>query len=308
MVPVNTSAQSEQNIQDSTSKKPGPVAIVSGAEVVEDKDGNEVSDDDWDDDWDTFQSLPATVAKDNADSALVVSPILEHGSVGSSHQEQTPQENTNEDICDTDAVACATEDIKFVDAEFGEPSASQCSSLEPQAKMESLDSSYEDDEEVPRHPVVDCDEPWAHALRNEVGSELQQDHDNQFVSEERDLADDGADPTLEDNSDIFGGTQRSEGDALDENIACADDSSHSLSTPSDAVVDEFKRSSDTVSTGNKISINDGKGCEEELAPSSSVLITNASMSENVISTSNANKHPDDADTKPESSVDKSSDS
>ncbi|XP_047080825.1 protein SWEETIE isoform X2 [Lolium rigidum] len=308
MVPVNTSAQSEQNIQDSTSEKPGPVAIVSGAEVVEDKDGNEVSDDDWDDDWDTFQSLPATVAKDNADSALVVSPILEHGSVGSSHQEQTPQENTNEDICDTDAVAGATEDIKFVDAEFGEPSASQCSSLEPQAKMESLDSSYEDDEEVPRHPVVDCDEPWAHALRNEVGSELQQDHDNQFVSEERDLADDGADPTLEDNSDIFGGTQRSEGDALDENIACADDSSRSLRTPSDAVVDEFKRSSDTVSTGNKISINDGKGCEEELAPSSSVLITNASMSENVVSTSNANKHPDDADTKPESSVNKSSDS
>ncbi|KAM0896259.1 hypothetical protein ACQ4PT_023313 [Festuca glaucescens] len=310
MVPMSTSAQSEQNVQGSTSKKPGSVAIVSGADVVEEKDGNEISDDDWDDDWDTFQSLPPTVVKDNADSALVVSPILEHGLVGSSHQEQTPQGNTNEDISDTDAAAGATEDIKSVDTEFGESSASQCSSLEPQAKMESPDSSYEDDEEVSRHPTVDCVEPLVHvAMNKEIGSELQQDQDNQFVSEERGLTDDGADPASEDNNDVFGGTRRSEGDALDENIASGDDSTSSLSNPSEVAVDEFKRSNDTVSTGNKSSIKDSKGCGEELAPSCCVLnMGNVSMSENVISTSNANKDPDDAETKPKSSVGESSDS
>jgi hypothetical protein len=309
MVPMNTSAQSEQNVQDSTSKKPGPVAIVSGADVIEEKDGNEVSDDDWDDDWDTFQSLPAPVVKDT-DSALVVSPIPEHGSDGSSHQEQTPQGNTNEDISDTDAAAGATEDIKSVDTELGEPSASQCSSLEPQTKMESPDSSYEDDEEVLIHPTVACVEPSAHVMMNEeIGSELQQDHDNQFVSEVRDLTDDGIDPASEDNNDVFGGTLRSEGDALDENIACGDDSTISLSNPSDVAVDDFKRSSDTVSTGNKTFIKDSKGCGEELAPSPHVLnMGNDNMSENVNSMSNANEHPDDADTKPELSVGESLDS
>ena len=117
MVPMNTSAQPEQNVQDNTSKKPGSIAIVSGADVVEEKDGNEVSDDDWDDDWETFQSLPAIAVKDNADSAIVVSPGLEHGSVAGSHQEQTPQGNSNEDICDTDAAADAVEGRKSVDTD-----------------------------------------------------------------------------------------------------------------------------------------------------------------------------------------------
>uniref|UniRef100_A0ACD6A9T3 Uncharacterized protein n=1 Tax=Avena sativa TaxID=4498 RepID=A0ACD6A9T3_AVESA len=314
-VPMNTSAQPEQTVQDSTSKKPESIAIESGADAVEEKEGIEVSDDDWDDDWDTFQSLPATVVKDNADSALVVSPTPEHGSVASSHQEQTPQGNTNEDICDTDTEAGATEDIKSVNTEFGEPSASQCSSPEPQAKMESLDSSYENDEKVPKHPTVDCVEPSAHVVMNEeIGSELQQDHDNQFGSEERkdddlDLTDEGPDPASEENNDVFGGTRRSEGDAPDENVACGDDSTSSLSNPSDVVVDEFKRTSDTLSTGNKSSIKDSKDWGEESAPSSHVLhMANASMSENVISTSNANKHPDNADTKPEPSVGESAES
>ncbi|CAM0910461.1 unnamed protein product [Alopecurus aequalis] len=315
MAPMNTSAQSEQNVQDSTSNKPEPIAIVSGADVVEEKDGNEVSDDDWDDDWDNFQSLPAIAVKDDADSAIVVSSIPEHGSVASSHHEQTPQGNTNEDICDTDPAAGAMEVGKSVDTVSGEPSVSGCSTPEPQAKMESLDSPYEDDEEVPRHPTVDCVEPSAHVVMNEeIRSELQQDHDNHFGSEERkdddlDLPDEGTDPASEENNDIFGGIRRSEGDALDENIACGDDSRSSLSNPSDGVVDECNSGSDMVSTGNENPIKDSKDCGEELAPSSVDLnMANASMSENVISTSSANKHPESADSKPESSVGESSES
>lgn len=133
-------------------------------------------------------------------------------------------------------------------------------------------------------------------------------------SEERkdddlDLTDEGPDPASEENNDVFGGTRRSEGDAPDENVACGDDSTSSLSNPSDVVVDEFKRTSDTLSTGNKSSIKDSKDWGEESAPSSHVLhMANASMSENVISTSNANKHPDNADTKPEPSVGESAES
>ncbi|XP_044958991.1 protein SWEETIE isoform X1 [Hordeum vulgare subsp. vulgare] len=277
IVPLNTSVQSQQNVQDS-SKKPGSVAIASGADAVEEKDEDEVSDDDWDDDWDTFQSLPATAAKDDADSAVGVSPIPEQGSVVSS-QEQIHQGNTNHDIGDMDLAAGTIEDRESADRVFGEPSASQRSSPKPQVNRESLESSYEDDEEVPRYPTVDCMEQPADVLMNEctVG-ELQQDHDNQFGCNERNNGD--LDPASEDNS--------------------RDDPTSSLNKTSDVVVNE---GSDMLSTG------DIKDSGVELAPSSHVLDTmNASISGNDTSTSNASEQPDNADTKPESSVGESSES
>ncbi|VAI77069.1 unnamed protein product [Triticum turgidum subsp. durum] len=296
MVPLNTSAQSQQNVQDS-SKKPGSVAIASGADAVEEKDGNEVSDDDWDDDWDTFQSLPATTAKDDADSAVVVSPIPEQGSVVSS-QEQIHQGNTNHDIGDLDVAVGTLEGRKSAERVFGEASASQCSSPKPQVNRESLESSYEDDEKVPRYPRVDCVEQPADVLMNDKTlSELPQDHDNQFGCNERnngDLEDEGTDSAIEDNKkDALGGTRSSEGDALDENIACRDDSTNSLNKLSDVVVNEGSDMPSTV---------DIKESGEELAPSSHVLGTmNASLSGNDVSMSNA-------DAKPESSVGESSES
>ncbi|KQK18234.1 hypothetical protein BRADI_1g39436v3 [Brachypodium distachyon] len=283
MVPMNMSAQSEQNFQDSSSE-PGSIARVSDADAVEEQDENEVSDDDWDDDWDTFQSLPATAAKDDADSAIVVSLVTEQGSIACPHQEQISQENTNQYIGDMDDAASATEDRTSLDKEFGEPSASQSTCPEPQVTKDFLETSYEDCEV----PTVDCAEPSTHVLMKEkTGSELQQDHDidNQFGCEDR-KSDDldlpkGHDPESKDNKGVFGGTQRSEGDALDEN-------------PSDVLVDEFKRGSDTVSVGDNKSLISSNDCGEELAPSSHVVNT---MSGNVTSTSKANEHPDNANTK-----------
>jgi len=99
-VPVNMSARSEQNVQNSNIKQnvqdinkiPGFSAesTPEGSECLQGKDEKEVDDDDWD----AFQSLPATAANDAVDSGD-----------NSSDKKQIPQEN----ISDADIAADAIE-------------------------------------------------------------------------------------------------------------------------------------------------------------------------------------------------------
>ncbi|XP_062228917.1 protein SWEETIE-like isoform X3 [Phragmites australis] len=139
-VPVNMSAHSEQNVQDSGSKTPGSIAEVSDCDASQEKDENEVNDDDWD----AFQSLPATVAHDDVDSTRIVSPMSGERSLASSHHEQIPQENTSQYISDVDIAAGAMECRTCTDKKHVEPADLQCSSTEQQAKREGTDPASEE--------------------------------------------------------------------------------------------------------------------------------------------------------------------
>ncbi|TKV98793.1 hypothetical protein SEVIR_9G583700v4 [Setaria viridis] len=169
-VPMNMSARSEQNVQDTNNNNPGSTAdsTPEGSEccVTQGKDEKEVDDDDWDDDWDAFQSLPATAANDAVDSG--------ENSSASSHHKQTPPENTSQGIIDEDITAGAMED-RTCSKELEEPSDLQCSSTEQQANYEFAAASHEDHVELERHPTVDCEEPLAHI---EMADELLHVHED----------------------------------------------------------------------------------------------------------------------------------
>ncbi|KAL6603995.1 hypothetical protein ACP70R_044356 [Stipagrostis hirtigluma subsp. patula] len=205
VVPVNMCAQPEQNVQDSISKKPGSIVEVSDCAATQEKDEQEVDDDDWDDDWDAFQSLPATVPNDDADSATVASPMSAETAPASSDHEQIPQQNTGHDISDAD-IAAKCEEIAdkelegpvegrtCADKELEGPSDLQCSSTEHEAKCE----------EIARYPTVDCTEALAHI---EEADELQQVHgqrlgSKEIKSDDRDIPNEVTDPTSEENKSI----------------------------------------------------------------------------------------------------------
>ena len=142
-------------------------------------------------------------------------------------------------------------------------------------------------------------------MKEKTGDELQQDHDDQFGCKERnsglELPEEGTDPASEENKGASGEIVRSEGDALDETIASRDDSTSSLNNLSDVMDDEAKRGSDMALIGDDKSVKDNKDRGEEVAPSSHVAnITDASMSGDVVSTSEADRHPDNVDMNPES--------
>lgn len=142
-------------------------------------------------------------------------------------------------------------------------------------------------------------------MKEKTGDELRQDYDDQFGCKERksdlDLAEEGIDPASEENKGASGEIVRSEGDALDETIASRDDSTSSLNNLSDVMDDEAKRGRDIALICDDKSVKDNKDRGEELAPSSHVAnTTDASMSGNVVSTSEADRHPDNVDTNPES--------
>ncbi|XP_062179055.1 protein SWEETIE-like isoform X2 [Phragmites australis] len=249
-VPVNMSAHSEQSVQDSISIQPGAVAEVSHADASQEKDEQEVNDDDWDDDWDTFQSLPATVANDDVDSATIVSPVSGEISPASSHHEQIPQENTTQDSSDVDIAADAMEGRTCVDKELEERSDLQCSSTEQQAKCDFPGLSHEDSDKPARYQTVDCTEPLAHI---EMPDELQQVHDHQFGTKEiksndPDLPNEGTDLASEANKGVSVEIQGIEGDVLDENIASRDDSISGSNNLSDITEDEANKGNNSSSS------------------------------------------------------------
>jgi hypothetical protein len=165
MVPMNRSAGSEQNVQDSN--KSTTESTHEGSECCEPqgKDEKEVDDDEWDDDWDAFQSLPATAANDAIDSG--------ENSSASSYHRQIPPENTSHGIIDE--ITAGAMEGRTCSKELEEPSDLQYSSTEEQAHYEFEAASHEDHVELERHPTGDCKEPLAHI---EMADELLQIHEN----------------------------------------------------------------------------------------------------------------------------------
>ncbi|TVU08978.1 hypothetical protein EJB05_42408 [Eragrostis curvula] len=296
VVPANMSAPSEQNVQDSSSKRAGSTAEVSVCDATQETDEKEVDDDDWEDDWDAFQSLPASIANDDGDSARIVSPVSGERSPESSQNEQNPRENTSMDITsDMDIAAGAMEGRASADNELEEPSDLQRSNMEQQGKSEfpGLSISREDCDD----PTVSCTKPLAHI---EMADELQKVHDFEvgcieMKSNSLDLPDEGTDQTVGENKGISGEFQGIEGDVLDENIAPRYDSTDNSNNLSDVMEDVVNKSSNNVlRADDKLVKDDSKDCGEELSCSSQD-VNNTDVS----STCEGNEHPANLDTKPE---------
>ncbi|XP_039805913.1 protein SWEETIE-like isoform X1 [Panicum virgatum] len=221
-VPVNMSARSEQNVQNSNikqnvqdiNKTPGfsaestPEGSVCCA--TQGKDEKEVDDDDWDDDWeDAFQSLPATTANDAVDSG--------DNSSASSYKKQIPQENISDADIAADAIEGGT-----CGKELEDPSDLQCTSTERQANHEFPGSSQEDNVKLERHPTVDGKKPSAHI---ETADELLQVHED-------------ADQASEDLKGVSTEIHRIGVDVHDGNITSKDDSTRNSSNLSDIKEDD----------------------------------------------------------------------
>jgi len=221
-VPVNMSARSEQNVQNSNikqnvqdiNKTPGfsaestPEGSVCCA--TQGKDEKEVDDDDWDDDWeDAFQSLPATAANDAVDSG--------DNSSASSYKKQIPQENISDADIAADAIEGGT-----CGKELEDPSDLQCTSTERQANHEFPGSSQEDNVKLERHPTVDGKKPSAHI---ETADELLQVHED-------------ADQESEDLKGVSTEIHRIGVDVHDGNITSKDDSTRNSSNLSDIKEDD----------------------------------------------------------------------
>ncbi|PUZ60513.1 hypothetical protein GQ55_4G135500 [Panicum hallii var. hallii] len=225
-VPVNMSARSEQNVQNSNikqnvqdiNKTPGFSAesTPEGSEccATQGKDEKEVDDDDWD----AFQSLPATAANDAVDSG--------DNSSASSYHKQIPQEN----ISDANIAAGAMEG-GTCGKELEEPSDLQCASTEQEANHEIPGSSQEGNVKFGRHPTVDCKRPLAHI---ETADEPLQVHED-------------TDQACEDLKDVSTEIHRIEVDVHDGNITSKDDSTRNSSNLSDISEDESNKGSDIAS-------------------------------------------------------------
>ena len=211
-VPVNMSARSEQNVQNSNIKQnvqdinkiPGFSAesTPEGSECLQGKDEKEVDDDDWD----AFQSLPATAANDAVDSGD-----------NSSDKKQIPQEN----ISDAD-IAAGVMEGRTCGKELEDPSDLQCTSTERQANHEFPGSSQEDNVKLERHPTVDGKKPSAHI---ETADELLQVHED-------------ADQESEDLKGVSTEIHRIGVDVHDGNITSKDDSTRNSSNLSDIKEDD----------------------------------------------------------------------
>ncbi|XP_039843667.1 protein SWEETIE-like isoform X8 [Panicum virgatum] len=216
-VPVNMSARSEQNVQNSNIKQnvqdinkiPGFSAesTPEGSECLQGKDEKEVDDDDWD----AFQSLPATAANDAVDSGD-----------NSSDKKQIPQEN----ISDAN-IAAGVMEGRTCGKELDEPSDLQCASTEQQANHELPGSFQEDNVKLERHPSVDGKKPLAYI---ETADELLQVHED-------------ADRASEDLKGVSTEIHRIEVDVHDGNVTSKDDSPRNSSILSD-ITEESNKGSD----------------------------------------------------------------
>ncbi|KAK3132983.1 hypothetical protein QOZ80_6AG0530430 [Eleusine coracana subsp. coracana] len=305
MVSTNMSSLSEQNVQDSSSKRPESIAEIPDCDVKQERgekvDDND-DDDDWGDDWDAFQSLPATVVNDS-DSTIIISSISEEIPPESSHPgqnpQENPQENTSMDIRDMDNGADEMEGRTYADKELEKPSDLQCSSTEPcdlqcsnteeQVKHEFPGLSGEDSDEL--DPTVGCTEPLAHIKR---ADKLQQVHDS-GVSDGMDLPNEGIDQSVEENKGISGEFQGIEGNVLNDNICSSDDSTSDSNNLSDVMEDVVNKSSNNVlRVKDKLVKDDREDCSEKLSCSSQ-----DGMSGNVLSRCEGHDDPANTETKPE---------